>query len=58
MSKGTYMTDWVGRPQELRFPQRKDLCGIPQSNRCFCLWYFLPQALFAISGTLLWYFVI
>ena len=23
---------------ELRFPQRKDLCGIPQSHGLFCLW--------------------
>jgi len=35
----------------LRFPQVKDLCGIPQNQQHFYLWYFLPQALFAISGT-------
>ena len=35
----------------MRFPQGKDPCGIPQGHRCFALWGFLPQALFAISGT-------
>jgi len=40
-----------GSFRALRLPQRKDLCGIPQGHRCFSLWYFLPQALFAISGT-------
>jgi len=35
----------------MRFPEVKDLCGIPQNQQHFYLWYFLPQALFAISGT-------
>jgi len=29
----------------LRFPQRKDLCGIPQSHRCFCFFFLIQECL-------------